>query len=143
MTRNAEDLFKEGYNCAQAVFCAHCEDLGIDFETGLKLSSAFGGGMGRMREVCGAVSGLFLLLGLKEGYTSPIDNESKKELYKKVQDLAQEFKDEFGSIICKELLGLPTKENDPNPTKRDEKFYHKRPCVEQVKYASEMFKKLK
>ena len=144
MTKTAEELFKEGYNCAQAVFCAHCEKLGIDFELGAKLASPFGGGMGRMREVCGAVSGLFLLLGLKEGYSDPTDPEIKKVLYAKVQSLAGEFKEEFGSIICKELLGLPTNCpcNDPNPTERTEKFYKKRPCVENVKFASELFEKL-
>ena len=139
MSRNAEELFKEGYNCAQAVFCAYCEDYGMDFETGLKLSSPMGGGMGRLREVCGAVSGLFLLVGLKDGYTSPTDTESKKELYANIQTLAKKFEEEFGSIICKELLGLPEKENSPEPTKRDEKFYHKRPCVEQVKFAAKLF----
>lgn len=145
MTKSAEELFKEGYNCAQAVFCAHCEELGLDFETGAKISSPFGGGMGRMREVCGAVSGLFLLLGLKEGYSDPDDYGAKKDLYEKVQKLAEEFREEFGSIICKDLLGLPSDEkfNNPNPTKRDEKFYKKRPCVENVKFASELYKKIK
>ncbi len=144
MTKSAEELFKEGYNCAQAVFCAHCEKLGIDFATGAKLSSPFGGGMGRMREVCGAVSGLCLLLGLKEGYSSPTDNEAKKELYSKVQNLAGKFKQEFGSIICKELLGLAPKApcNDPNPTERNENFYKKRPCVDNVKFASQLFEEL-
>lgn len=142
MTKSAEELFKEGYNCAQAVFCANCEELGIDIETGAKLASPFGGGMGRMREVCGALSGLFLLLGLKEGYSNPADNEAKKKLYSKVQELAGKFKEEFGSIICKELLGLDSKSpcNNPNPTPRDEKFYKKRPCVENVKFASELYK---
>ena len=144
MSKTAEELFKEGYNCAQAVFCANCEEYGIDIETGAKLASAFGGGMGRMREVCGALSGLFMLLGLKEGYSDPKDIEGKKELYSKVQSLAAQFKEEFGSIICKELLGLEPKCNcnDPNPTKRDEKFYQKRPCVENVKFASELFNKI-
>ena len=143
MTKTAEELFKDGYNCAQAVFLAHCEELGIDFETGAKLASPFGGGMGRMREVCGAVSGLFMLLGLKEGYCNPQNNEAKKELYSKVQELADKFKTEFGSIICKELLGLAPKSpcDDPNPTPRDEKFYKKRPCVDNVKFASELYEK--
>ena len=145
MSKSAEELFKEGYNCAQAVFCADCEKFGIDIETGAKLASAFGGGMGRMREVCGALSGLFMLLGLEEGYSDPKDNEGKKELYSKVQQLAGEFKEEFGSIICKELLGMDEKAqcNDPNPAIRNEKFYKKRPCVDNVKFASELFKKLK
>ena len=144
MKKSAEELFKEGYNCAQAVFCSHCEELGIDIETGAKLASAFGGGMGRMREVCGALSGLFMLLGLKEGYFNPKDNEGKKELYSKVQKLAAEFREEFGSIICKDLLGLAPKSpcDDPTPTPRDEKFYKKRPCVDNVKFAAKMFEKL-
>lgn len=143
MKKSAEELFKEGYNCAQAVFCAHCEKYGIDIETGAKLASAFGGGMGRMREVCGALSGLFMLLGLKYGYSDPKDNEGKKELYAKVQALAGKFREEFGSIICKELLGITPKVtcNDPNPTPRDEKFYQKRPCVDNVNFASELFQK--
>ena len=145
MTKSAEELFKEGYNCAQAVFCVHCEELGIDIETGAKLASAFGGGMGRMREVCGALSGLFMLLGLKHGYSNPKDNEAKKELYTKVQELAGEFKNEFGSIICKELLGMKPDSpcNNPNPTPRTENFYQKRPCVDNVKFASELYQKLK
>lgn len=145
MAKTAEELFKEGYNCAQAVFCAHCEELGIDIETGAKLASAFGGGMGRMREVCGALSGLFMLLGLKEGYSDPKDTEGKKELYSKVQELANDFKEEFGSIICKELLGMKPDFpcNDPNPTPRSEKFYKKRPCVDNVKYASALYQNIK
>ena len=142
-SEKAKELFKQGYNCSQAVLGAFCEELGLDFETAMKISSSFGGGMGRMREVCGAVSGLFLLLGLMEGYSDPSDSVAKKELYSKVQNLAGQFKEEFGSIICKELLGLAPKApcDDPNPSPRDEKFYKKRPCVDNVKFASELFEK--
>ena len=87
----AKELFEQGYNCAQSVFCTHCEKVGIDFETGLKLSSSFGGGMGRLREVCGAVSAMLMLIGLKEGYTSPNDDKIKEEHYAKVQSLAKEL----------------------------------------------------
>ena len=138
----AEELFKKGYNCAQSVFCAHCEKFGIDFETGLKLASSFGGGMGRLREVCGAVTAMFMLLGLKEGYTSFDDDTIKEKHYAKVQFLAKIFKDKFGSIICRELLNLKNNENSsPKPTERTEEFYKTRPCVQFIKFASELIGK--
>ena len=131
----AKALFTEGYNCAQAVFAAFSDVTGIEFETALKLSSGFGGGMGRMREVCGAVSGMFLVLGAVEGYTSPTDNDVKMELYAKVQKLAGEFKAENGSIICRELLGGEPS-TTPQPTERTPEFYKKRPCGELVEIAA-------
>lgn len=133
----AKALFLEGYNCAQAVFGAFSDVTGIEFETSLKLSSGFGGGMGRMREVCGAVSGMFMVLDALEGYTSPTDNEAKKELYAKIQKLAGEFKAENGSIICRELLGgIPS--STPTPTERSPEFYKKRPCGELVEMAADI-----
>ena len=114
----AQALFLEGYNCAQAVFGAFCEDLGLEFETAMKLSSGFGGGMGRLREVCGAVSGMFMVFDMKHGYTSPTDIAAKKELYSHIQSLAKEFEIENGSIICKELLGLTEKKSEPTPDTR-------------------------
>ena len=138
----AEELFKKGYNCAQSVFCAHCEKFGIDFETGLKLASSFGGGMGRMREVCGAVSAIFMLIGLKEGYTSFDDDKAKEKHYAKIQDMANKFKNKFGSIICRELLNLENGENTlPKPTKRTPEFYQTRPCEQFIKFASELIGK--
>ncbi len=138
----AEELFEKGYNCAQAVFCAHCEKVGIDFETGLKLTSSFGGGMGRLREVCGAVTAMFMLIGLKGGYSSFDDDNIKENHYAKVQNLAKKFKDEFNSIICRELLNLGNNENSsPKPTKRTEEFYKTRPCEQFIKFASELIEK--
>ncbi len=135
----AEELFKKGYNCAQSVFCAHCEKVNIDFDTGLKLTSSFGGGMGRLREVCGAVSAMFMLLGLKEGYTSFNDDDIKEQHYAKIQDLAKKFKNEFGSIICRDLLNLENNENSlPKPTKRTSEFYKIRPCENFIKFASHL-----
>lgn len=132
--QKARDLFKQGYNCAQSVFCAFCEDVGIDFETGLKLSSSFGGGMGRLREVCGAVSAMFMIAGLKYGYTSSCDDDKKAAHYKLIQDLAEKFKNENNSIICRELLGL---EADGHvPAKRTEEYYKTRPCEELVASAA-------
>ena len=133
----AKALFAEGYNCAQAVFAAFSDVTGIEFETAIRLSSGFGGGMGRMREVCGAVSGMFMVLGALDGYTSPNDNTLKMELYAKVQKLAGEFRQENGSIICRELLdGTPS--STPNPTERTPEFYQKRPCGEFVKIAADI-----
>ena len=130
--------FKQGYNCSQAVF-ASCADLyGMtDEQLALRLSASFGGGMGRMREVCGAVSGMFMVLGRLEGYDQ-VDREKQKALYEKVNILADKFKAETGSIICNELLGLTKKENDLTPEKRDENYYKKRPCVELVGLACEI-----
>jgi C_GCAxxG_C_C family probable redox protein len=131
-------LFKEGYNCAQAVFAAYSEELGLDMETALRLSSSFGGGMGRMREVCGAVSGMFMAAGMKYGYSDPKDTRAKTEHYKLIQDLAQKFKVKNGSIICKDLLGLSKPEGTPIPQERTTDYYKKRPCVEIVRCAAEI-----
>lgn len=137
----ARELFKQGYNCSQAVFCAFAEELGIDFETAAKLSSSFGGGMGRLREVCGAVSGMFMVAGLKYGNTSPTDNETKKEHYARIQELAKRFRDQNGSIVCRELLGLNHKSDNPTPEKRTEEYYKKRPCDELVAMAADIIEK--
>ena len=131
-------LFKEGYNCAQAVFAAYNEELGMDTETALKLSSSFGGGMGRMREVCGAVSGMFMAAGMKYGYSNPKDTQAKAKHYKLIQDMARKFKEQNGSIICKELLGLSKPEGTPIPQERTDSYYKKRPCVEMVRCAAEI-----
>ena len=138
--KSAKELFEEGYNCSQAVFCAHCEELGISFETGLKLSSSFGGGMGRLREVCGALSGLFMLIGLKNGYITPNDDSLKAEHYAKIQEMAGFFEAEFGSILCRDLLDLKVKKDLPTPTRRDENFYKTRPCAMFIEFADELFK---
>lgn len=137
----AMKLFKDGYNCSQAVFGAFADELGLDFETAVKISSSFGGGMGRMREVCGAVSGMFMAAGLKCGYSSPTDNQSKTEHYKLIQDLAAEFRAENGSIICRELLGLEGKDNNYVPSERTNEYYKKRPCAELVGQAAEILEK--
>lgn len=137
----AMKLFKDGYNCSQAVFGAFADELGLDFETAVKISASFGGGMGRMREVCGAVSGMFMATGLKCGYSSPTDNRSKTEHYKLIQDLAAEFRAENGSIICRELLGLEGKDNNYVPSERTNEYYKKRPCAELVGQAAEILER--
>ncbi|MBR5515430.1 MAG: C_GCAxxG_C_C family protein [Clostridia bacterium] len=126
----AKELFKEGYNCAQAVFLAFEDVIGVNRETALKLSSSFGGGMGRMREVCGAVSGMFMVLGCLYGYDDPKAATEKMDHYVLIREAAQKFKDENGSIICREILEGATPGGVPE--KRTEEYYKKRPCVEYV-----------
>ena len=140
MTRRekAMQLFEEGYNCAQSVFLAF-EDLhGIDRKTAAKLSSSFGGGMGRLREVCGAVSGMFMTAGVLYGYDDPKASTEKSEHYSRIQELAKAFEEKNGSIVCRELLGLEVKREVPVPETRTAEYYKKRPCKELVGDAAEI-----
>ncbi len=139
----AEKLFKEGYNCSQSVFAAYSELYGIELDTALKLSASFGGGLGRMREVCGAVSGMCLVAGLETGSSKKMDAEGKKYNYEVVQKLSEEFKAISGSIICRDLLGLEKKEEMiATPQKRTEEYYKKRPCVQLVKDAAKLIEEV-
>lgn len=135
----AAELFMEGYNCAQAVAVAFCDVTGMEEKQAAKLASPFGGGMGRMREVCGAVSGMFMVLGQLYGYDNADEDETKKQVYQQVQDLAAQFREQAGSIICRELLKNPP--SDPNPTPRTAEFYKKRPCTRMVMLAAELMDK--
>lgn len=133
----AVDLFKKGYNCTQAVFGAFSEELGLDFTIAIKIASSFGGGMGRLREVCGALTGAFMVAGMKYGYTDTLDRKAKTNHYKLIQNIAKKFKDLNGSIICRELLGLSKGPSVPQPSERTENYYKKRPCVELVRLTAE------
>ena len=136
-TYQAADLFLSGSNCAQAVLLAYQDLTGLDPETAAKISSSFGGGMGRMREVCGAVSGMFMAAGLLYGYSDPgPDDVNKKAHYQLVQDLAAQFRREAGSIICRELLENPS--TDPNPSPRTAEYYKTRPCARYVMLAAKV-----
>ncbi len=131
----AKELFLQGYNCSQAVLGAFCEDIGLEFEIAIKLSSSFGGGMGQLREVCGAVSAVFMIAGFKKGYTSPADKEAKAEHYKLIQSLAKQFTEKRGSIICRDLLKMkPTGTVEHHD--RDEQYYKSRPCLVLVEEAA-------
>ena len=134
----AEKLFLEGYNCAQSVLCAFEDVTGFERETAAKLASSFGGGLGRMREVCGAVSGASMVLGLTKGYCDPKDFEAKKAHYARVQEFARRFKEQNGSIICRELLSGVETEKGGMPEKRTERYYHKRPCALLCKCAADI-----
>lgn len=142
-SKKAQELFRQGYNCAQSVFCAFCDEIGMDFETALKLSSSFGGGMGRLREVCGAVSAMFMIAGLKYGYITPNNDEIKGEHYARIQKLAEKFKEKYGTIICRELLGEEGQNSSPVPSKRTEEYYASRPCEAIIGYAAEIIENFK
>ena len=135
----AKALFKQGFNCSQAV-CAACADIyGIDEQTALRIAASFGGGIGRMRQTCGAACGMFILAGLENGSATPGDAEGKKQNYTLVQNLAAKFKQENGSLICAELLGIAPKPQEPTPEARTETYYQKRPCVEMVANAVRIY----
>ena len=138
--QKAQDLFKQGFNCSQAVFAA-CADLyGIhDEQLALRLAASFGGGTGRMRMTCGAANGMFMLAGLHNGSATPHDSEGKMANYAFVQHLAGEFKAKYGSLVCAELLGLAPKPQDPRPAERTEQYYEKRPCVEMIAEAVRIY----
>ena len=128
--QKAFDLFKTGYNCAQAVAVSFCDLTGLTETQAARMASSFGGGMGRMREVCGAVSGMFMVLGILYGYDDPKDDATKKVLYTRVQALAEEFKKDAGSIICRDILKNPP--SDPSPSPRTAEYYNLRPCERMV-----------
>lgn len=131
----AAELFVNGSNCAQAVAVAFCDVTGMSPKTAAKLSSSFGGGMGRMREVCGAVSGMLMVAGLLYGYDDPGEKDvNKRSHYARVQELAGAFREEVGSIVCREILKNPP--SDPNPTPRTAEYYKTRPCARMVMTAA-------
>lgn len=137
----AKELFEGGCNCCQAVFCAFSEETNLSVEDAMRLSAGFGGGMGRMREVCGAVSGMIMVLSNKFASTDPNDHEKKKALYALIQKAAGDFREENGSIICRELLGLSEGVSSPVPEKRTDTYYKKRPCAELVHCAAAIAEK--
>lgn len=131
----AADLFLDGCNCAQAVLVAFNDITGLDAEFAKRISCGFGGGIGRQREVCGAVSGMLMAADFLYGYTDPgEDDVHKKAHYALVQELCGKFREEAGSIICRELLDNPP--SDPTPCPRTAEYYAKRPCARFVMLAA-------
>ena len=140
----ARELFREGYNCSQAVTLAFAEELearGISREMAAGLASSFGGGLGRLREVCGCVSGMALVCGALEGYTDPKAAAEKQDHYKRIQKLVTTFKDENGSYICRELLSGINSDTTPVPEARTESYYKKRPCAELAACAADILER--
>lgn len=135
----ARKYFEQGYNCSQAVALAFADEIGMDKDTIARLTGGFGGGMGRMREVCGTVSGTVFVMSALYGSSDPNDRETKAKLYSDIQQVAGEFKAENGSVVCRELLGLSQGGFDsPTPEKRTDKYYKKRPCSELVKISADL-----
>lgn len=136
----AVTFFKEGFNCSQAVVAAFADMYGFTQEQALRMSASFGGGIGRMRETCGAACGLFMLAGLKIGATNGADKEGKAANYRLVQELAEEFKKRNGALRCADLLGLSKQEPIVStPEARTEQYYAKRPCVKMVEEAAKIW----
>ena len=141
MTRKEKEMayLRQGYNCAQAVVLAFADLTDMDEATLSRMSCSFGGGMGRLREVCGTVTGMFLVTGLLRGYDGAETGEVKAAHYARIQALAKEFERQNGSIVCRELLALRQKHrDDPTPEARTEAYYAGRPCAELVGSAAEI-----
>ncbi len=133
----AVELFGKGYNCSQAVFCAFADKFNIDEETAMKLSVGFGGGFGRLREVCGAFSGCTMLIGLASESDLKDASQSKKDAYEKVRKIKEEFeKRNGGSFICRDLLGMSGPSESHVPEERTEHYKKTRPCEEIVRQAA-------
>lgn len=136
----AVELFKEGFNCSQAVVGAFADKYGFTQEQALRMAASFGGGIGRMRETCGAACGLFMLAGLETGCTDGADREGKAANYALVQELAKVFIERNGALKCADLLGLSKKEPVVStPEARTETYYAKRPCVKMVEEAARIW----
>ncbi len=138
----ARALFYAGYNCAQAVFCAFAEDMGMELETAARLSSSFGGGIGRLREVCGAVSGAEMALGYLRGYSDPADHDAKMAHYEQVRALAGRFQEKNGTILCRELLKDVKTVPGGEPEKRTPEYYASRPCLRVVGEAAGILERM-
>lgn len=137
----AKKLFEGGCNCCQAVYCAFLENTNLTKDEAMRLSAGFGGGFGRLREVCGAVSGMTMVLSQKFASADPNNKEEKAALYALIQKAAGEFREENGSIVCRELLGLEEKSSVPVPEERTKEYYKKRPCSELVYCAAAIAEK--
>lgn len=133
----AISLFRAGYNCSQAVIGTFADFLGMEFETAMRLSAPFGGGYGRLREVCGAVSGMTMALGMLGKPFDPADPQAKSEVYRETQALIGRFKEANGSIVCRELLAGVKVTGGSDAEERTEEYYRKRPCAELVGDAAE------
>ena len=137
-TEKAVSLFQNGCNCAQSVFVAFCDVTGLDEDLAKRISSSFGGGMGRLREVCGTCSSMFMIAGLLYGRGTEKEHSLKAEHYRRIQYLAEEFRKQHETIVCRDLLKGLAVTNTPTPEKRTEEYYKVRPCVKFVRTAAEI-----
>ncbi|MBE5861078.1 MAG: C_GCAxxG_C_C family protein [Butyrivibrio sp.] len=130
--------FMNGYNCSQSVVLAFKDLIPIDEAVLSRMASSFGGGMGRLREVCGSVSGMFMVAGILYGYDGPETGQVKADHYARIQELARRFEEKHGTIICREMLGLSVRHDVPVPDARTAEYYKKRPCPEIIGDAAEI-----
>ena len=128
----AKEFFNKGYNCAQSVALAYADITSLDEEMVAKITFSFGGGMGRLREVCGAVSGMAFVASFISPCPTADNAEAKKANYALVQHFAEKFREQNGSIVCRQLLGLEQPKDEPTPSPRTAEYYKKRPCAEYV-----------
>ena len=138
----AYNYFMEGFTCAQSLFTAFADIFGIEKETALKLSAGLGGGVGRMREVCGVVTSASMIIGMMYGATEGSDRDSKAFTYEKVREFADSFKAIEGTIMCRELLGLDKAEESHIPQERTAEYYASRPCPRITREAGEILEKM-
>lgn len=146
----AMELFSSGYNCSQAVVLAYADVLGLDWDQAAKMSASFGGGLARLRHVCGTVSGMSMVAGMLTASADPKNIDQKKENYEMVQRLAKEFETRNGTIICRELLGLGTEKasvgkeylTGSTPEPRTKEYYEKRPCRQLVGQVCEIMEEI-
>ena len=138
----AKDLFLQGYNCAQATFGAFAEDYGLDFNVAMTLSAGLGGGIGRLRETCGAVTGATLAVSLAMGSFDLNNPDAKTRVYREIRKVVEIFENETGSIVCADMLGVSRRGDDANAAPRTAEYYKKRPCVDLVYLAADAADKI-
>ncbi len=124
----ARALFQNGYTCAQSVLCAFGSETGLDEKTAQRIASSLGGGIGRLREVCGAVTGMAMVAGLLYGFEQPVSQEEKTDHYRRVQKMAQQFQAQCGSLLCRDILSLGEGPYPPEPEARTPEYYRRRQC---------------
>lgn len=136
--QRARELFLSGYNCAQSVVCAFAEEMGLAQDVAARLASGLGGGVGRLRETCGAVTGMALVYGMLRGYSEPGTHAGKTATYAAVQRMGGRFRAQAGSLCCRELLGLPGEDCSPKAEPRTPAYYQSRPCPDLVACAADI-----
>ena len=138
----AKELFLMGYNCAQATFGAFAEDYGLDLNVAMTLSAGLGGGIGRLRETCGAVTGATLAVSLAMGSFDLNNPDAKTQVYTEIRKVVDIFEAETGSIVCADMLGVPRRGDSEVAETRTQEYYQKRPCAELVYLAADAAEKI-
>ncbi len=140
-TEQALKLFKQSFSCSQSVFSVYAEELGVDTGTAMKIAGAFGGGMARMGETCGAVTGAFMVIGLKYGQTNAEDKAAKEKTYDVVRQFVERFKSMHGSTVCRVLTGCDMNTNEGLNAFREKNIFETH-CMNYVKDAVEILEGL-